>query len=69
MGGGKITADRNKTRVNEDIRASHVLLIDTDGNTIGIVTKSVAIDKARDRGLDLVEVASQANPPVCRIMD
>lgn len=56
-------------RVNEDIRSSHVLLVDTDGNKLGIVTKSVALDKARDRGLDLVEVASQANPPVCRIMD
>ena len=56
-------------RINEEIRASHVLLVDVDGNKIGIVAKGVAIEKARDKGLDLVEVASQANPPVCRVMD
>lgn len=44
-------------------------LIDDEGNPLGILTGREALDIARSRGLDLVEVAPTANPPVCKIMD
>ncbi len=56
-------------RVNEAIRRSEVRLIDVDGTQIGIVPIKEALALAKERGLDLVEVAPNANPPVCRIMD
>ncbi|MCX7793102.1 MAG: translation initiation factor IF-3 [Thermodesulfovibrionales bacterium] len=56
-------------RVNEAIRRSEVRLIDVDGSQLGIVPIKEALAIARERGLDLVEVAPNANPPVCRIMD
>ncbi|NOY64193.1 MAG: translation initiation factor IF-3 [Nitrospirae bacterium] len=56
-------------RVNERIRAKEVRLIDADGKQIGIVPLREALSIAEDRGLDLVEVAPNSNPPVCRIMD
>jgi translation initiation factor IF-3 len=46
-----------------------VRLVDQDGTQIGIVSTQDALRRARDQDLDLVEVAPQANPPVCRIMD
>jgi len=46
-----------------------VRLVGPDGTQIGIVSLEEALDKADEYGLDLVEVAPQANPPVCRIMD
>lgn len=56
-------------RVNEAIRRTEVRLIDVDGRQVGIVPIRDALALARERGLDLVEVAPNANPPVCRIMD
>jgi translation initiation factor IF-3 len=56
-------------RVNERIRAHKVRLIAQDGNQIGIVELREALEEAAQQQLDLVEVAPQANPPVCRIMD
>lgn len=61
--------DKRKFRVNERIRAPKVRLIDADGKQVGIVSREEALSLARDQGLDLVEVAPQADPPVCRIMD
>ncbi len=61
--------DKRKFRVNERIRAKTVRLIDFEGKQIGIVPLEEALAMARDQGLDLVEVAPQANPPVCRVMD
>src|SRR6478736_172563 len=58
-----------QTRVNERIRIREVRLIDEEGNQIGIIATRDALDMARQRGLDLVEVAPNAVPPVCRIMD
>lgn len=55
--------------VNEEIKASKVRLIDTEGKQIGIVSRGEALEFARKEGLDLVEVAPQANPPVCRLLD
>ncbi|MBX6423568.1 translation initiation factor IF-3 [Thermosulfurimonas sp. F29] len=61
--------DKRKYRVNERIRAREVRLIGPDGKQIGIVPLREALARAEEYGLDLVEVAPQANPPVCKIMD
>lgn len=58
-----------QTRVNERIRIREVRLIDDEGNQVGIVPTFEALQMARDKGLDLVEVAPNAMPPVCRLMD
>ncbi|MDE0117613.1 MAG: translation initiation factor IF-3 [bacterium] len=56
-------------RINDRIRAHEVRLVDQDGQQIGIRLLPEALDMAREAGLDLVEVAEKASPPVCRIMD
>jgi translation initiation factor IF-3 len=56
-------------RVNETIRVKEVRLIGADGDNVGVVAVEDARRMARDAGLDLVEVAPNADPPVCRIMD
>nr|WP_330216907.1 translation initiation factor IF-3 [Dictyoglomus thermophilum] len=56
-------------RVNEKIRAKEVRVVDEDGKQLGIMSVSEALKIAREKNLDLVEVAPNANPPVCRIMD
>jgi translation initiation factor IF-3 len=55
--------------VNEGIRAREVRLIDVNGEQLGIKTKSEALEIAAKANLDLVMVAANAKPPVCRIMD
>jgi translation initiation factor IF-3 len=55
--------------VNDQIRAERVRVIGPDGNQIGIMSVAEALSVARDWDLDLVEVAAQADPPVCRILD
>jgi len=55
--------------VNERIRARQVRVIDEEGNQLGIMSPDDALREAQERTLDLVEVASNAQPPVCRIMD
>ena len=63
-------ADNNKgTRINEQIRVREVRLIDDEGNQKGIVPTLEALKMAKERELDLVEVAPTANPPVCKILD
>jgi translation initiation factor IF-3 len=57
------------TRINEGIRVPQVRLIDADGSQIGIKSTDEALKYAWDKNLDLVEVAPDAKPPVCRIMD
>jgi len=56
-------------RVNERIRVSEVRLIGEDGEQIGIIPTEEALGRAQEAGLDLVEVAPEAKPPVCRLMD
>jgi len=56
-------------RTNERIRTSPIRLIDEEDRQAGIVDTRDALMRAREVGLDLVEVAPQAEPPVCRIMD
>jgi translation initiation factor IF-3 len=55
--------------VNGGVKAESVRLIDESDNQVGIVNTSDALSRARDAGLDLVEVAPNSEPPVCRIMD
>ena len=55
--------------MNERIRSPQVRLVGADGEQIGVVASTEALRMARELDLDLVEVAPQANPPVCRIMD
>lgn len=56
-------------RINDDIRGRRVLVIDPEGNRLGILTPEEALQEAHNRSLDLVEVAPNSQPPVCRIMD
>ncbi|MFN3476015.1 MAG: translation initiation factor IF-3 [Candidatus Methylomirabilales bacterium] len=56
-------------RVNEKIRVKEVRVINPDGIQLGIMPIQEALEKAYTMGLDLVEVAPEAKPPVCRIMD
>jgi translation initiation factor IF-3 len=61
--------NRDTHRVNEQIRISPVRLIGPAGEQVGVVPTSQAMDMAREANLDLVEVAAQDRPPVCKIMD
>ena len=56
-------------RLNNEIKADEVRLISERGEQLGVVTTEVALNKARDVGLDLIEVAPNAKPPVCKILD
>ncbi|OYD08608.1 translation initiation factor IF-3 [Paludifilum halophilum] len=60
---------REQQQVNEAIRAREVRLIDSQGNQVGIKPLREALRLSREADLDLVNVAPQAKPPVCRIMD
>jgi len=61
--------ERDTTRINEKIGAREVRLVGADGEQVGIVTRDEALERAREADLDLVEVAPQADPPVCRLLD
>jgi translation initiation factor IF-3 len=57
------------SRINEDIRAPQVRLVDENGGQLGVKPIKEALDYAHEKDLDLVEVAAQADPPVARVMD
>jgi translation initiation factor IF-3 len=61
--------ERDDTRINDRIRVPEVRLIGEDGNQIGVVKADEALRYAQERDLDLVEVAREARPPVCRVLD
>jgi translation initiation factor IF-3 len=61
--------ERDTTRINERIRVPEVRLIDENGEQVGIIPTEQALERARESDLDLVEVAAQSKPPVCRILD
>ncbi|MEW5693969.1 MAG: translation initiation factor IF-3 [Candidatus Hydrogenedentota bacterium] len=58
-----------KVRINEQIRDKEVRLIGDDGTQIGVVSIKEALEKAEELGVDVVEVAPSAKPPVCKLMD
>ena len=66
LGGTSIEEQR---RLNAEIKVPKVRLVDADGTQVGIVALAQALRRAREQDLDLVEVAPNADPPVCRIMD
>jgi len=65
--GGEISS--REVRLNQEIRAREIRLIDETGKQLGIYPVREAMQIADEKGLDLVEVAPNANPPVCRLMD
>jgi len=65
----KIANKPVRVRINEMIRSKEIRVVDEDAGQLGIMTPEQALDLAKARELDLVEVAPGANPPVCRIMN
>ena len=61
--------ERDTTRINERIRVPEVRLIDETGGQVGIMKTQEALRYAQSKDLDLVEVAPEAKPPVCRVLD
>ena len=61
--------ERDTTRINERIRVPEVRLIDETGNQVGVRRTDEALGYATSKELDLVEVAPEAKPPVCRVLD
>jgi translation initiation factor IF-3 len=61
--------ERDTTRINERIRVPEVRLIDDTGQQVGVMKTDEALRYAQQRDLDLVEVAPEARPPVCRVLD
>ena len=64
-----MTIATSEPRLNEDIQAGECRLIGVDGSQLGIFSVDSALRIADDQGLDLVEIAPDATPPVCRVMD
>ncbi|MBI3316988.1 MAG: translation initiation factor IF-3 [Candidatus Omnitrophica bacterium] len=64
-----MSTDSRKVRANEQIRSPQIRLINSKGEQIGIVPIKEGLRRAQEEGLDLVEVAAQVRPPVCRILD
>ena len=62
-------AQPNQHRINRHIRVPQIRVIGPEGDQLGIMTPDEARDIAAEHGLDLVEVADRARPPVCKIMD
>ncbi|MEE2758082.1 MAG: translation initiation factor IF-3 [Myxococcota bacterium] len=58
-----------RRRINQQIRVPQVMVIDEEGNSLGVMNPEDARRVAADQGLDLVEVSPNARPPVCKIMD
>ncbi len=69
LSGGAYKISAENLRVNEQIRAREVRIVDNDGEQIGVMPLKKGMSIAEEKGLDLVEVAPQAKPPVCKVMD
>jgi translation initiation factor IF-3 len=61
--------EKDGPRINDEIRSREVQLIDKDGHNRGVVDFRTAIELAQEAGLDLVEIAPNSTPPVCKILD
>jgi translation initiation factor IF-3 len=64
-----VTPSREGPRVNQEINVPRVRLVDERGEMVGVVTRNEALQRATEAGLDLVEVAANADPPVVKILD
>lgn len=60
---------KEELQINEEIKEKEVRLIDSDGSMLGVVAAKEALKEAAAKNLDLVKIAPQGNPPVCKIMD
>ena len=60
---------QRKHKINDEIQGSELRVIDSGGEPLGVLPRRKALDLARERGLDLVLIAPQAKPPVCKIID
>ena len=60
---------KQELQINEQIRDKELRVIDSDGNQLGIMSLRRAMELAEQKNLDLVKIAPQANPPVCKIID
>ncbi|MFA5515880.1 MAG: translation initiation factor IF-3 [Desulfuromonadales bacterium] len=60
---------KQETNINRAIRARELRVVDDEGNQLGVLSLADALAAAEERGLDLVEVSPNTDPPVCRIMD
>jgi translation initiation factor IF-3 len=71
MGFTKYTtqADKERVRMNEGIRAKEVRVLGPEGENFGVLPVAEALAKARELGLDLIEISPNANPPVCKVTD
>ncbi len=71
MGFTKYTsqAEKERVRMNEGIRVPEIRCLGPEGENFGVIPTRDALAKARDMGLDLIEVSPNANPPVCKITD
>lgn len=67
--GGRGNNNRKKYRTNREIRAREVLVIDNEGQSLGVLSSVDALQKAMALELDLVEISPYSNPPVCKIVD
>jgi translation initiation factor IF-3 len=65
----RVVPRKREERINEEIRVPRVRLVDENGGQVGIIPTQEALEFAFDKGLDLVEVAAGADPPVARVMD
>ncbi len=61
--------DTDGPRINKEIRAKEVRLINYNGENLGVVSVQEALKIAQDVGLDLIEISPQVNPPVCKVLD
>jgi translation initiation factor IF-3 len=64
-----LSPSREGPRVNDEITSLQVRLVDENGEMVGVTSLREALDRAAEAGLDLVEVAAAAVPPVCKILD
>lgn len=64
-----VIANNKQYQINEEIRDKELRVIDVDGAQLGILSAKQALELAYEKDLDLVKIAPQATPPVCRIMD
>ncbi len=60
---------QNKERINDQIRVPEIRVIDENGANLGVLNTQTALQMAKDRGLDLVEVTENVQPPICKIID
>lgn len=57
------------TRINHQIRASELRIIGPEGENLGVLSLSAALEKAEEMGVDLIEISPNAKPPICKLMD